>query len=218
MDAERIREMINKIPVMPIVGAILLYYGYIYYTFTTDPSSPLGQKKAEIELARNETQVLERKLREAQDFLKNLESKKQELRTLAAELDGIKATLSTSLDVGEFMRMVVTEAKKVGLSVISLKPAEQRKSEYYVEQVFDMTIRGVYVQVLVFLDRMSQVQKIVRIDEFGLRPISQLNAKFVQLEGAFKIKAYYYQGSKADELARDPAPASGSEAAKEGGK
>ncbi len=203
---EALKAQIDKIPVVPIVAAGLLYFAYGYYNFLNDPESPLNQKKAEMQRLEAQNTTMQNKIKEAREFVKSLETKRAELRKLASQLEELKASLSENMDVADFLKMTITEAKKVGLNVISLRPAEKKKEEFYTEQTFELNFRGVYVQLMVLLERLSQSQRIIRVESFNMKPIGSSLSRYVELEGTVQLKTYAYNGSKADQLGKDTAP------------
>ena len=203
---EALKQQVDKVPVMPIVAAGLLYFAYGYYNFLNDPSSPLNVKKAELTRIETENSAMQKKIQAAREFVKNLETKRTDLRKMAAQLEELKASLSENMDVADFLKMTITEAKKVGLNVISLKPGDKKKEEFYTEQTFEMTFRGVYVQLMVLLERLSQSQRIIRVESFSMKPIGSSLSRYVELEGMVQLKTYAYNGSKADQLGKDATP------------
>lgn len=195
-------RMLNRVSLL----VALAYCGWLaydyYYDFQQNPESPKNQKLAQIEVAKKQNETLRKRIREINEFFKNLEVKKQELRALAQELDGMKASLSESIDVPAFMNLITTEARKLGLTVARIRPAESHRRDYYGEQDFELNFRGVYVQLLVFLNRLAQSTKIMRVETYQMRPRNSSRARFVELEGTIQIKAYYYVGSKEDKMGR----------------
>jgi Tfp pilus assembly protein PilO len=201
---EKLIEILNKIPFPLVYLGIIGTLGYHYYDLNYPEASKLKQTEATLVSVQGESAKIEDNIRKANEFKKRLETKRAEIRQMAQELDSMKATLSENLDIPAFVKMVVTEARKVGLMVTGIKPSpEQVRKEYYAEQAFDLNFRGVYAQLLVFLDRLSQAQKIVRVDNFTVHPIATASiSRYVELEGLVQVKAYYYLGSKADDIAR----------------
>jgi type IV pilus assembly protein PilO len=205
VNSDKIKEILSRIPIGTLALLYAGYLGYDYWSFTHDESSPLLQKQSQIESAKTDNAKLQVKVKQGQDFLKSLEAKKAELRKLAGDLEAMKGTLPEALDVPEFMKTTLTEARKVGLTVVSLKPTEGKNFEFYAEQPFEFAFRGVYVQLMVFLERMANIQRIARVDDFDIKPLSPGASRYVELEGTVNIRAYRYLNSKADELARERA-------------
>ena len=83
-----------------------------------------------------------------------------------------------------------------------LEPGMPKTVEFYVQQPFVMAFKGVYIQLMVFLERMSNVQKIVRVDSFSMKPVSSSRSRYVEIEGVVELKAYRYLASAADALGR----------------
>jgi type IV pilus assembly protein PilO len=214
VNSEKINDLVNKIPISFLMFCYLGYLAFDYYTFENDPASPLLSKKTEIAAAKENNTKLENKLKQSSEFVKTLEQKKLELRRIAQDLQDVKGTLSETIDVPAFMKMVITEAKKVGLTVSSLKPMGSSEKEYYAEHVFLLSFRGVFVQLAAFLERLANVSQVVRVDSFSMKPIGSSKSKYVDLEGTVEIKSYRYLGSKADSIGSADSPASEAPAGK----
>lgn len=187
-----------------LIGPLLIIYiAWDYYSFMTDENSELGQKKAQIIQKNADILVSEKKLEDAKDFYRNLEKKRAELRALSNELSTMKSTLTETPDPPGFMKLVLNEAKRVGISVTSLSPLPAQTKQFYIEQPFDLNFQGVYVQLIAFLDRLAQAERIVRIDDFSVRPrtTASRGSRFVDLEGTIKVRSYVYLGTQEDEIA-----------------
>lgn len=196
------KELIEKIPFSIILMLYLASLGWDYFGFLNNTDSQLAAANTRLTTAREEIGKLRKRVQETQEFSRTLEVKRMEMRKLAQELEDSKTTLSDSLDTPSFMKAVVTEAQRSGISVLGLKPLEGARKEYYGQQEFLLQFRGVYAQLVGFLERVSTMQRIVRIDDFKMKPTSPASARYVMLEGEMKMKSFYYLGSRADELAK----------------
>jgi type IV pilus assembly protein PilO len=221
-----LREIFAKIPLIPLSLAYLGYLGYDYYQFQTDPNSALNQAKQQTVAAQAEIDALNAKIKKVNDFAKVLSLKKLELRNLAMELETSKGSLPETLDIPDLMKTVVTEAKRAGLTVTSLRPGETKTSDYYAEQSFQFASTGIYFQYVAFLDRVANLQKIITVDNLEFSPVSATASKYIQLKSSIDFRAYRYVASKEDELGKDPTapkpasvpPAAGSAPAAAAGK
>ncbi|HCM41386.1 MAG TPA: hypothetical protein DIS93_15625 [Bdellovibrionales bacterium] len=202
-----IKDNISKLPLIPVLIIFCTWCGYDFYEFKTDPGSAFLAKIAEAKTIKETNVKLQDKILIVNEFLKNLEATRVELRNAATKLESFKASVSETLDVAEFARLTTTEARRVGISVVSIRPMEPTKKEYYVEQPFEFAFRGAFVQLVVLLDRLANLQKVVRVDNFEISPAGSSSARIVELQGTMQIKAYRYQGSKADELGKIPGSA-----------
>lgn len=214
---EKLKAQINKIPFIPVVTAVLLYFAYDYYSFLNDADSPLNQRKSELAQSEAEIQGMVTKLKAAQQFVRDLETKKAELRGLVQQLESLKATVTESLDVADFLRMTTTEGRRVGLHILSMRPTGRNELENYVEHGFEMAFRGVFVQLLVLLDRLSQTQKVIKIEMIQMKPITSSLSRYVEIEGSVQLKAFTYKPSPVDTLGMKERPIDLPNAAAAGG-
>lgn len=194
---------------LPLIGLSLgLYLGYDVYQFLTDPGSELVSKRAQMQNLEESNRQLETQVKQAEEFFKSLEAKKSEIRNLANQLNEMKVTLSNDLDVPSLLKVIAYEAQRVGLRVQSIKPGVMQKKELYVESSFDLEFRGVFAQLVIFMQRLAQAQRILKIENFSVEPIASAGQsstaaanRYVELKGVLQILAYAYNPSKADEIA-----------------
>ena len=189
-------DILKKIPIHLVLFVYLLFLGYQYYEFTNDDGSPLVQKVHELESVKKENVALQVKLKASQEFYKTLDAKRAELRSMALKLEELKSSIPTQVDVPQFMKLVLTEAKRSGLSVSGLRPLESVKKDYYEEFPFAMGFRGYYAQLVLFMDRLASLQTIIRVDDFEVKPTGDSVSRFVPLEGVLQVKAFRYAGNQ----------------------
>ena len=202
MGNNRLSEILERFPFIWVFIGFLAYVGYQYYEFTTAPDSKLQVAHSQIEAKERERVDYETKLKAAKEFYRTFEVKRVQLRDYTLQLQSLKSTLSDRVDVPLFMKSLVQEAEKVGLVVSALKPSGQVKRDYYMEQSFDLSFSGVYVQLLVFLDHLANLDKIVRVENFDIRRKGSATAPYVELTGTVQVLTYSYLGTKADEVAQ----------------
>ena len=203
---EKINALLEKVPIQIVGIAILVWFAWGYYQYRYTPEGAYLSKVNEIKEVQAQTDQTQKKLTELKAFISRLETKRTELRGMAQRLVETKASIGDTLDIPLFMQMVVTEAKKIGLTVTTLKPTDKKDKEYYEEQNFELGFRGLYVQAVVFLARLTQLQTLIGIDNLKLHPqsLSGLSGQtgYVTLEGNVTVKGYHYLKSTADELPR----------------
>lgn len=202
MDLLRLKEFIRVWA--PLIGlAFAGYYSYdYYYVFKQDPGSPLAAKKTELLTVKKQNELLEGKVKELDEFARQLESKKEEVRALAQQLAESRGAIPDEVQMPDFMKMLVSEAKRVGLTVLSIVPAPKSAKEYYYEYPVDLKFRGIYAQVYSYLSRLSSLQRIVRVERFEMKPVGAASSKYVELEGSLEVKTFSYVGSKADQVGK----------------
>lgn len=202
---EALRALLDRY--LPLVGVALgLYFAYDVYTFSTDPSSEWVSKRAQVQAQEESVRQLENQVKQAEAFFKSLEAKRVEIRNLAMQLNEMKVSLSNDLDIPSLLKVIAFEAQRVGLRVQSIKPGASQKRELYVESAFELEFRGVFAQLVIFMQRLASAQRILKIENFMVEPLvnsasSPSPNKYVELRGTLQILAYAYSPSKADEVA-----------------
>lgn len=204
MNTDKINEIIEKIPFTLMMVAFLGYLGFDYYSFVYDAASPLIAKQQELATTKAQTSKFEAKIKELNLFVKTLDVKRTQIRALAQELQDIKGSLPETLDIPSIMKMVITEAKKVGLRVLSLQPGEPSEKTFYSEQPFVLTYSGVFPQLTVFLERLSNTTEIVRVENLKIKA-DDPRRRLVEITGNVELKFYRYLGTKADSIGKSPA-------------
>ena len=202
MDLTRLKEMIRVWA--PIVGlAFAGYYAYDYYVvFQQDAGSPLNQKRSQQRDVKKENDALQKKLDELDAFARQVESKKIEVAGLAERLGEVRGALAEDVLMPDFVKLLVSEAKRVGLTVLSVTPSRKTEGEYYYEYPVELRFHGVYAQVFSFLSRLANLQRIVRVDRFDMKPTSSSASRYVELEGSLLVKTFAYMGSQADKIGK----------------
>jgi len=203
MDFSRLKELIRVwAPVVGLVVAAWNAYDF-YIGFQKDDGSPFRAKQLQLATLKKENVVLEKKVKELDEFVRQIEAKKSEVSELVQKLEETKGAIADEIQGPDFMKLLVTEAKRVGLTVLAITPARKAQKEYYLEFPVELKFRGVYAQVYSFLTRLANLQRIVRVDRFEMKPVTSSAAKFVELEGMLELKTFSYLGSKADQIGKE---------------
>lgn len=195
----------EKAKIVPFVMLFLFYVGSLgvdYYSFQYAPDGQVEMHRAAMAGKKSEIQGLKKKLDDAESFAKGLEAKKDELRTQYKKLIGYKDVLSESLDVPSLIKIIVTETKRIQIKVEKIEPGKRNAKDYYVEQEFKLNVRGNYYQLVLLAQRIAQLQRILRIESFTMKPSGMGGARSgAQLDAQLSIRAYQYAPSREDSLA-----------------
>ncbi len=199
---DRIIELLEKIPVIPIFLGVLIYYGWDVYEFHTAPDREVANFTRDIDGLQGSNDKLQGRVGELKKFQLELEQKRQDIRQLTTRLDEVKANLPEEFNIALFMQTVITEAKKAGLTPMAIRPQERTPKSDYMEHSFDFAFRGIYHQLLMFLKRLTQLQTIVRVESFVVRPTSRRVGSIPEVEGNIQIKGFSYMRTNADEISK----------------
>ncbi len=200
MQVEKIKETIDKVPIVLMLVAYLAYNMFQYYTFETDSDSPKGALLRQIKTSKETNAKLQKKYEELTAFAKSLEQKKIALRELAGKLQEVKVTLSENVDVPGFMKMVTTEATKLNLSVLTLKPSGSEPQKFYGKVKFVLGFQGIFLQLVSFIQRLSNLSRIIHIDSIKVESVGSNVSKFIMLKGELELVVFRYIGSQEDKL------------------
>lgn len=201
------KDIIEKLPLTPLLAAWALYLGYDMYGFYHDADSPLLIKQGEVAAAADEVAKLKDKVKTLNDFVQSLEYKKAELRALAQQLEETKAVLVENQDQSDMKKILLTEAKRSGLQVTSIVPltspqGDRKAEEYYTSQRFELKSMGVYFQYVAFLDRIANLQKIIHVQSAVFTSDTPPTSKYVELKSTMNLKAFSYLPTHADEISK----------------
>ena len=197
----------EKLKHFPFILIFICYLGYIgiqFYGYQYASDGQVETQHAQLKQSQDELDGLKKKLVEAKKFMQTLDVKKEELRAQVKKLDEYQGVLSESLDVPPLIKILLTEAKRIQLKVDKIEPGRQGVKEFYIEQEFKLNFKGTYSQMVLFAQKISQMQRVLRIESFSLRPVDANSTRVSnQLDGQFTVRAYQYAPSKEDVMARN---------------
>ncbi len=195
-------EKLKNFPFALILVAYVLYLGYQLYDFHYAPTGRVEAHKAQLSGVKKEMAELKKKLEEGQKFMKSLDAKRADIGLQIKKLGEYQGALSDALDVPAVIKLLLMESKKIELRVDKIEPARRNQKEFYLEQEFKVEMKGTFQQFLLFAQRISQLQRILRIENYSLKPtlISGTNKQSKYLNAQFSVKAYQYTLSKEDQI------------------
>jgi Tfp pilus assembly protein PilO len=195
----------EKLKNIPFFLLFIIYLGWLgvqAYQFEFSSDGAVETHKIKIDTLKNEITSLKKKVVEAKEFEKSLDTNKEDLRKKVKKMFEYESMFSERIDVPSLMKLLLTEAKRVDLKLEKIEPVSQSLKEFYVEQEFKMKLNGDYTKMLLFLQRIAQMQRLMRVNEVELTANSNSTSVSSQkLSGIFSIKAYRYTNSKEDTMA-----------------
>ncbi|MBI3558147.1 MAG: type 4a pilus biogenesis protein PilO [Deltaproteobacteria bacterium] len=199
---ENFQKLLARLPILAVGLLYCCYLAYDHYDWMNSSASELGMKKASVVSAKTEFETMKKKLSSGEDFFKNLDAIRERIKALTLQLDSTKTSLSGDIDIANFVRIITLEVNKLNFQIKGIKPEQEKKLDYYVEVPFIVNLKGAYVQILVFFDRVSKFQQVIRISDFSLKPTGNPSSKFVELDATVKLVSYKYLGSSADDIVK----------------
>jgi Tfp pilus assembly protein PilO len=197
------KDILARIPFSLFLVIYLATLGYGVYEFHFGSDGQGESNRGRLTAMQNEVTGLKKKLEEGKKFVESLEIKKQEIRKQVKQLEEYQVSFSENLDVPALIKMMIQESKRVGVRIDRMEPGIKKPQKYYLEQEFRVDLNGTFVQVVNFFKRVSQLQRILRVEAFTMRPQSDAGSTYGNLlEVKLSLRAYQYVVSNEDSLAK----------------
>jgi type IV pilus assembly protein PilO len=162
-------ELISKLLRLkaPIKGAItagvlLVIVGVYYLLFYTDLGSEIASAQNGQTQLKNERDSYEKRKREYVAY-------RDELRKLQEEQRELLKALPKKAEIPSFISSVQEQAELSGLEVLTLNIDSEAPEELYVRIPVRMEVRGNYHTLTKFFKNVSELRRIVNIENFGLQ-------------------------------------------------
>jgi len=167
---------------MIILGAVILLLSVGYYYGIHAPIA-LELEEKQQDLARLNAQHSEQ-----QRVLANIDIFRRELQSMQAQFDESLKQLPNSSEIPALLTNISTLAQESGLQILLFKPAPEIARGFYADIPVSMEVLGSYHDIAYFFDKVSNLDRIVNINDISLQPVraggrgghfdGRLNAKF----------------------------------------
>jgi type IV pilus assembly protein PilO len=197
-------EALKRFPSLLLLAGFIGYLAYNVYEFEYSETGEIQKLQGQVKAADTELEGMRKKKKEGEAFLKSLDAKKEEIRDQARKLTGYQGALSEAADIPNLIKILLTEARKLEIRVDRMEPGKKTQKEFYLDQEFKLDVKGSFQQILMFMHRISQLQRILRVGNFNLRKSSiSLSSRSVTLDSSISVNAYQYTVSKEDALSNE---------------
>jgi type IV pilus assembly protein PilO len=173
---EQLLERINKLALPAkagILAAIVVattagcYFGLI--SDIEDQIDALKAKQA----------GLVRTLAEKQEIADNLNDRRREMDQLDQRLQDALTELPERKDMDELLAQLNDVGKKAGLEITKIVPGAEAVESFYAKIPVSMSVVGNYHEIAVFLQEVSNMRRIVNINNLKLSVKSAKNEKVI---------------------------------------
>lgn len=148
---------------------LILGVGYGVFAFWTQDLSEVEARQASFTEMDARQGTLNRKIEEATAFEKQLEQKRKDLQDLEQQLLAKKAELPKAFNIPELLNDIFREAEQVGLEIENVSPAAQeQRYELYASMSVDVRSKGTFIQLFIFLDRLSKLKRLIGVTNVAL--------------------------------------------------
>ena len=167
----------------------------------------MGIKKQEISDVEKRRDQLQKKYEKLQEFSKNVDKKREDLFRAASELSALKDAIPERNELPTLMNVLVTEAKRVGLTVKGINPQIEVRKDFFIEQPVKLEVSGAYFQLLAFTERLMSVNQVIQVASLDLSLSQENSAIRKVLVAKMDVKFFKYLGTQADTLGRQESTA-----------
>lgn len=165
--------------------ALIVGAGAAFFFYMLDPSE-VEMRTQNIEQLKGEMNTLRTKIQEAKDFELQFEDKKRRYAELVKELQKLQGALPKQFFLPDLLSDLLRESKQLEVEMVSIKPdAKETTGDLYNSWGFELELRGTFLQIFIFLDRLANLKRLVNVESVSL---ARAGEKFITLggrEGAF---------------------------------
>ena len=136
-------------------------------------------------------------LNEIEDFRTRKNEKIAEMDELRARLEKAKKEFPLKSDLPALLKSLADISEKIGMEFSSFKPAgSQAAKEGLMSAKISVKLKGSYVQIMSFMDSVSNLTRIVNAEKVTLKPSAKNeNTVFRAIEAEMEILTYYGGGT-----------------------
>ncbi|MEO5667277.1 MAG: type 4a pilus biogenesis protein PilO [Bdellovibrionota bacterium] len=160
-----------------------------YQDWDTNTYQPL---LAAVEAKKAEVIAAEASLKRIEEYRKKKDEKLAEYNSLLDEYEKVRKEFPTTPALPSLLKSLADISERIGLEFSNFKPAGEVPSELMKAAQIDVKLKGSYVQLMSFLDQVSNLQRIVNTESLTLKPGATIqNNQFRSIDADLKILTYY---------------------------
>ena len=154
----RLKTPIKAALTAAVLGAM---FGIYYFLFYGDLSSETGSAQSGQEALKKEKDSYEKRRKEYVAY-------REELHRLQDEQRELLKALPKKAEIPSFISSIQEQAELSGLEVLTMTIDAEAPEELYVRIPVRMEVRGSYHSLTKFFKNVSELRRIVNIENFGL--------------------------------------------------
>lgn len=142
--------------ILLIVPAVLFFF--LSY-------QPQAEKITSLE---KQVRTASEELKKVQQIAKDLPRHQKELKEIQEEFDSMAVLLPKSQEIPNLLRDISDLGKNTGLEFLTFTPGTETPKDFYAEIPIDITIKGPYHNLGLFLDKVSKLERIVTVNNIKM--------------------------------------------------
>ncbi|MBM4784035.1 MAG: type 4a pilus biogenesis protein PilO [Archangiaceae bacterium] len=189
---EQLLERVNKLPLAAkagvIIGLIILVTAGTWFLVIQDT-------EATIESLRSQQVTLDQTYAEKKEIADNLIERRREMDQLEQRLQDALTELPTEKNIDELLAALNDLGKKAGLEITKVVPGNEANEAFFARIPIVMAVKGNYHEIAVFLQEISQMKRIVNVNNLKLGTPVLKNEK-VTLTSDFLATTFRFVNAK----------------------
>ncbi len=185
-------EQWNKIPragkfliVIGIWALAAIGYYFAYYEDQVREFEGLAEQFRQVRRTREKHQAIAR----------NLPRWEAEIARLRGELAKAERLLPKKKEIPDLLKRIDDLSKRSGLKLNRFKPLREQNMGFYAKVPMSMEVSGTFYEIVVFFDKVSNLDRIVNIMKIRLERPTLKNQKLI-LSSRFQIVTYRFTHNK----------------------
>ncbi len=169
---------------------IILSAGFagIYYITKYDKGESIKNEIASLDTQKS---AVQKEIEELNGELNNLNELDKAMNSMSGEINKFLQFIPNKMTSSIVLNHLNQQAKVAGVDlqdIVTYSNVEKR--EFYEKLKVNVTVKGLFTQVLVFLSKLTNLKEIITVEQFSMEPIAQ--KKYAKGANEIKIQMDIY--------------------------
>ena len=170
---------------------IILSAGFagLYYITKYDNGESIKNEIASLDTQKN---AVQKEIEELNGELKNLNELDKAMNSMSGEINKFLQFIPNKMTSSIVLNHLNQQAKVAGVDlqdIVTYSNVEKR--EFYEKLKVNVTVKGLFTQVLVFLSKLTNLKEIITVEQFSMEPVAQ-KKKYAKGVNEIKIQMDIY--------------------------
>jgi len=172
----KLLDQIQKAPLNQRIGGVV---GIVVLLTVLNFLLLVQPEQDAMEGNQNSLRALEAQLAEKQAIAQNLSERRREMDVLEQRLAEALTELPERKDIDELLSQLNDIGKKAGLQISKVEPGQETPSGFFSRIPIKMSVTGNYHEIAMFLQEVSNMRRIVNVNNIKLTDAKVRNEKVV---------------------------------------
>lgn len=182
---ERFLDLPPRQRILLIAGGVLLVlflYVYLLYWPRAQEIEAKERQVVQLEAERDRKAKLAANLNEARALVTDLEAALKEAVT----------QLPDTKEIPDLLSAISSAGRESGLEIIQFRQRPEQFKDFYAEVPVDMLVRGTFFQMEAFVARVSELQRIVNVDNITIRSPQAMPTDPIRVETSCAVTTFRF--------------------------